>query len=252
MPATTSSPLPTCLDSRRRLGSWLSTKKTATSKGMVGGQNSPLGSEYSPPDDEGGMTSSDESNSSCPPSPPSPYPRRTPSHPISPLIPSTSSAAPEEHHNDSEEEFSPSLIPVIADSDRPTTPPPSKRTHSERATDTPHASPVKKRLKEKVKSATSSAMEMLKNGSPPKISALFRTTGWSKLKVLTEAEKQDVFAAEADERRDKFEERAKRERREKAAKDEKRKADQNERQRRSRAKKRKAEEAVFHTPENRL
>ncbi|KAK7007262.1 hypothetical protein R3P38DRAFT_3212978 [Favolaschia claudopus] len=73
---------------------------------------------------------------------------------------------------------------------------------------------------------------------------LFRTAGWSKPKVLTEAEKQDVFAVEADERRDKFEDTAKRERREKADKDEKRMADQIERQRRSRAKKRKAEEAL--------
>ncbi|KAK7059424.1 hypothetical protein R3P38DRAFT_2758863 [Favolaschia claudopus] len=180
-------------------------------------EDSDFEGDYSPPDDEGGMTSTDESSSSRPPSPPSPYPMQ---------------------------EFPPSLIPAIADGGRPTTPPPSKRTHSERATDTPHASPVKKRLKEKVKSATSSAMEMLKNGSPSKISALFRTAGWSKPRVLTEAEKQDVFAVEADERRDKFEDRAKRERREKAAKDKKRKADQNERQRRSRAKKRKAEEAL--------
>ncbi|KAK6968926.1 hypothetical protein R3P38DRAFT_3508514, partial [Favolaschia claudopus] len=130
------------------------------------------------------------------------------------------------------------------DNARPITPPSQKRTHSERATDTPHASPVKKRLKEKVRSATSSAMDMLKKGSPSKLPVLFRMSGWGKVKVLTEQEKQDVFAAEADERRDKAEEHAKRERREKNAKEKKRKEDQNERQRRSRARKRLAKEQL--------
>jgi hypothetical protein len=67
--------------------------------------------------------------------------------------------------------------------------------------------------------------------------------GWAKPKILTEKEKQDVFAAEAEEGRGKAEARAKQERHAKAEADVKRKAGQVERQRRHRAVKRAAIEA---------
>ncbi|KAJ6590196.1 hypothetical protein B0H10DRAFT_2092949, partial [Mycena sp. CBHHK59/15] len=102
-------------------------------------------------------------------------------------------------------------------------------------------SPVKKRLKQKVQSATRQAMDFLKGGS--KTPALFRMAGWAKPKVLTEEEKQDVFAAVAEERHDETEARAKRERVEKIENDASRKERQNERQRRHRALKRAAKEA---------
>jgi hypothetical protein len=98
-------------------------------------------------------------------------------------------------------------------------------------------------MKEKVKSATAQALNLIKGGSPSKIPALFRMAGWAKLKVLTEDEKPDVFAVNSEERREKAEIRAKAERLEKAAKDEKRKEGQNEWKQRSRANKKRAAEA---------
>ncbi|KAK6987987.1 hypothetical protein R3P38DRAFT_3445874 [Favolaschia claudopus] len=69
-------------------------------------------------------------------------------------------------------------------------------------------------------------------------------SGWAKVKVLTQQEKEDVFAVEADERRDEAEERAIRERREKRAQEKRRKDGQNERQHRCREKKRLAREQL--------
>ncbi|KAJ7934876.1 hypothetical protein B0H13DRAFT_2305332 [Mycena leptocephala] len=201
--------------------------------------HSPTGSEYSLHDDNPNSASGTESD---PPSaPPSPSPRRIrplPSRAHSP--PPASSSPTSDRPHLSEDEF-PLHIPL--DVSRPTTPTAPKRTHSERVSNTPHASPAKKKLKEKVKSATSQAVDLIKKGSPSKIPALFRMAGWSKPKVLTQQEKEDVFLAEADERRDTAEARAKKERREKREKEAKRKELQNERQRRHRALKRAAEEA---------
>lgn len=100
---------------------------------------------------------------------------------------------------------------------------------------------MKKKLKEKVKSATRQAMDFVKGGS--KMPALFRMVGWAKPKVLTEEEKQDVFAAVAHERHGDTEARAKRERVEKVENDASRKERQNEWQRRHRALKQAAKEA---------
>ncbi|KAK6974495.1 hypothetical protein R3P38DRAFT_3378568 [Favolaschia claudopus] len=140
-----------------------------------------------------------------------------------------------------QEEFPLELLPTTTGPDRPSTPPTTKRTYAERASDTPHTSPAKKKIKEKVESATRRAMDSLSKGT--KIPALFRMAGWAKPKVLSEQEKQDVFAAEAEEGRMKAEEWAKRERAIKAERDASRKAAQNERQRRHRASKRAAKEA---------
>ncbi|KAJ7312709.1 hypothetical protein DFH08DRAFT_821873 [Mycena albidolilacea] len=174
--------------------------------------HSPTSSEYSVHDDNPDSASGTESE---PPSAlPSPSPRRIrplPSHAHSP--PPASSSPTSDRLHLSEDEF-PLHIPL--DGSRPTTPTALKRTHSERVSDTPHASPAKKKLKEK---------------------------GWSKPKVMTHEEKEDVFIAEADERRDTAEARAKKERHEKQEKEAKRKELQNERQQRHRALKRAAMEA---------
>ncbi|KAJ7815544.1 hypothetical protein B0H13DRAFT_2381017 [Mycena leptocephala] len=195
-------------------------------------ERSPPGSEYSVHDDDTDSASSTDSETPSSPS----LSHATRSLPLlghSPC-PTASSPTPDSALS-SAEEFPPNIL-------RPTTPTVSKRTHLERATNTPHASPDKKRLREKVESATSHAMAALKSGSPSKVPALFQMSGWSKPKILTAEEKQDVFAAEAEERRDKAEEHAKQERLEQLAKDEKRKEGQNERQHCHRAHKRKAED----------
>jgi hypothetical protein len=108
----------------------------------------------------------------------------------------------------------------------------------------PHTSPVKKKVKETVKSVTRRAMDLIKGSktSPSKIPALFRMKGWAKPKVLMEDEKQDVFAAEAEGQRMRAEALSKRERVAKAERDVKRKQDQNEWQRRHRALKRARQE----------
>ncbi|KAK7047057.1 hypothetical protein R3P38DRAFT_3423853 [Favolaschia claudopus] len=210
--------------------------------------DSPVGSVYSesaPDDSDSG--SSNDSSSDRSPSPLRSHPPH--SHHVRLSSPQGTSTVHNHSQLDSdsgEEEFPLTIATPSQSHDdiRPITPPPQKRTHSERATDTPHASPVKKKLKEKIRSATSSAMGILKKGSPSKVPALFRMSGWAKVKVLTQQEKEDVFAAEADERRDKAEERAIRERREKRAQEKRRKDGQNERQHRCREKKRLAREQL--------
>jgi hypothetical protein len=86
---------------------------------------------------------------------------------------------------------------------------------------------VKKKLKEKLKSATRQAMDFFNHGSPSKTPALFRMPGWSKPKILMEEDKQDVFAADFEEGRIKSEARAKRERQEKADREARRTEGQN-------------------------
>lgn len=86
-------------------------------------------------------------------------------------------------------------------------------------------------------------MDAFRKGSPSKLPALFRMRGWAKPKVLTEEEKQDIFAREAEDRRDTADDRVKRERQSQMDKDARRKEGQNERQRRHRQLKRAAEEA---------
>jgi hypothetical protein len=93
---------------------------------------------------------------------------------------------------------------------------------------------MKKKLKDKAISATHQAIAVFKGAktSPSKIPALFRMKGWNNVKVLTEDEKQDFFAAESEGQQLRMEAIAKREHVAKATKDAKWKEGQNEWQRR--------------------
>ncbi|KAF8217900.1 hypothetical protein K438DRAFT_1747155 [Mycena galopus ATCC 62051] len=125
-----------------------------------------------------------------------------------PLTSSSSTSPPTLHESDNN-------LPVLGSSClRPSTPPLSKRTHSDRATDTLHVTPVKKKVKEKmekVKSVTRSAMDLFKapQTSPSKILALFRMKGWKNVKVSMEEEKQPAFTADSEKQRDWAEEHTK-------------------------------------------
>jgi hypothetical protein len=105
-----------------------------------------------------------------------------------------------------------------------------------------YTSLMKKKLKDKAISATHQAIAVFKGAktSPSKIPALFCMKGWNNVKVLTEDEKQDFFAAESEGQRLRMEAVAKRERIAKATKDVKRKEGHNEQQHRHRASKRAA------------
>ncbi|KAJ7897754.1 hypothetical protein B0H13DRAFT_1623428, partial [Mycena leptocephala] len=123
---------------------------------QVEAEHSAPGSEYSVHDDDTDSTS--DRDSDTPSSPPSPSPRATRSLPSRARSPRPTSASPTPDCGYlSEDEFPLNIGLSSSDSVRPTTPTAPKRTHSERASDAPHASPDKKRLKEKVKSATSQA-----------------------------------------------------------------------------------------------
>jgi hypothetical protein len=100
---------------------------------------------------------------------------------------------------------------------------------------------VKKKVKERVKSATRHALDLFNSGSPSKKPGLFRL--WGKPKVLTEEEKRTAFRGDLEEGRSKAEFREKQVRLQAAAKEKQRKDSQNERQQRSRAKRAAAEEA---------
>jgi hypothetical protein len=92
---------------------------------------------------------------------------------------------------------------------------------------------VKKRIKEKVVSATRQALDLFKNGSPFKKPGLFRL--WGKPKVLTE-EKRERFKRDPEDVRSQREFLEKQARLQAAAKEKQRKDGQNKRKRRSRAK----------------
>ncbi|KAJ7810585.1 hypothetical protein B0H14DRAFT_2607180 [Mycena olivaceomarginata] len=133
----------------------------------------PTGSEYSDSEQDQGSESDNESET--PSAPPSPSPRKTlPLKPPAPLQPPPSSSPSSVHSHSSEDKYP---LHVAVEHERPTTPTVPKRTHSERVSNTPHMSPEKKKLKEKLKSATSKAMERLNNGSPSKLPAIFRMPG---------------------------------------------------------------------------